>query len=644
MTRARCFVRPLLLLMLLALVACHREGGAPREKAAAARAQARPQTGGTLVVPIAPLKLSLHPLQGRNGFQPELWDGLHPSLLRLESHGARPPSVRGDLARFWDWSSADRTLTVRLRGNRVWEDTTRIDARDVTESYDAYLKAGLFGAPAPRTPRPAPRPSEGSSRGARGLPPLPRSGSPLLRVEALDDSTVRFAFRGDVSEWRASEIASHPILQASWLEKRPSDAGAAALSSGPPPSGAPFRIPQNLTGKNLTLRANPLLPFGTRPWVRRLLLEPCPGADSRVLRVAMSRADYVSDVPIFQLANWIGTDAPVALRRGEVASVEMLALKTGDPTLPPALREAIDLSLDRERLLRNLLTYRGEVYGGVAAGLLEPGGPPAPPPIDSLAVRAKARRDSLLALEDSLFVAQPETLSASARLDSLLRANPTPRFDLVRARALLDQLGLKDMDGDGLRGRFAAGDSSFMIETPVKLRVLYDRSNEFRERLLTYIEEDLFALGILLEPEPVDAETFFRRYEAGEFQAALVGFRPPPTPDLTPLWASWGRWNGSGYDSPTVDGLLNAALRSDDPARVEMLNREIEARVRRDRPALFLIYREEVDLVGLRVRGWEEGKGDLLGRLAHVWLADTTDLPSLGELAARGDSVRVRRR
>ncbi|MFN8547539.1 MAG: ABC transporter substrate-binding protein [Candidatus Eisenbacteria bacterium] len=583
---------------------------------------------------------SLHPLQGRNDSSREP-DGSTSPLLRLESRGARPPAVLATSRCFWDWSSADRTLTVRMRGYRVWEDTTRINARDVMESYDAYLKAGLFGSAPPKSTRPAVGAREGVPAAARGLSPLPRSGSPLLRVEALDDSTVRFAFRGDVSEWRAWEIASHPILAASWLEKRPSDAQAAALSSGPPPSGAPFRIPQNLTGKNLTLRANPLLPYGARPWVRRLLLEPCPGPDSRVLRVAMNRADYVNDVPVFQLANWIGNDAPVAMRRGAVASVEMLVLKSGDPTLPPALREALDLSLDRERLLKNLLTYRGEVYGGMAAGLLEPGGPPAPPPIDSVAVRAKARRDSLLALEDSLFVAQPETLSASARLDSLLRASPPPRLDLTRARALLDQMGLKDTDGDGLRGRFAAGDSSFILETPVKLRVLYDRSNEFRERLLTFVEEDLFALGILLEPEPVDAETFFRRYEAGEFQAALLGFRPPPTPDLTPLWASWGRWNGGGYDNLTVDGLLNAALRSDDPARVEALNREIEARVRRDRPALFLIYRQEVDLVGPRVRGWEEGEGDLLGRLAHVWLADTTDLPSLGELAARGESLRV---
>ena len=602
-----------MLLALLSLGACGRTREDAASSAHRTKTEARPRPGGTLLVPIAPLKLSLHPLQGRNSFQPEMWDGLHPSLLRLEARGARPPIVRGDLARVWSWSPEEHSLTLRMRHDRVWEDTTRIGARDVAASYDAYLKASLFAAPAPRA---------GSTGGRRG--------PELLRVEAVDDSTVRFVLRGDVAEWRGWEIASHPILAASWLEGRNERAGS-AVTSGPPPSGAAYRIPQNLTGKNLTLRANPLLPYGVRPWVRRLLLEPCPGADSRVFRVAMGRADYASDVPVFHLASWIGNDATVNARHGEVASVELLVFRDGDATLSPAMREAVTLAIDRERLLSNLLTWRGTRFGGVAAGILEPAGPPlgpaplAPPPGD-------APRDSRTAID-----------STAARLDSLLRASPPAGHDVARAKALLDQLGLVDGDGDGLRGRnlFAGGlDSSVVIEAPIKLRVLYDQTNEFRERLLTFIEEDLFAVGLLLEPEPVDAETFFSRYEAGEFQLALIGFRPPPTPDLSALWSSTGRWNGGRYESLSVDALIEEALRTDDPARVEALNREVEATVRRDRPAAFLIYREEVDLVSPRVRGWESTSGDLLGRLEHVWLADTTDLPSLAEMAQRSDSLR----
>ncbi|MCC7141305.1 MAG: hypothetical protein IT349_04315 [Candidatus Eisenbacteria bacterium] len=607
---------PFVLLCILLIAGCGRDSRQPAERPSAARTEGRPQSGGTLLLPVEPLRLSLHPLQGRNSFQPQLWDGLHPALLRPLPNGARSQIVRGDLARAWDWNEEERTLTLRLRGDRLWDDTTRVNARDVVASYEAYLDAGYFGSVLP-------------AGGTRAKPLPARGGALLLRVEALDDSLVRFVFRGDVAAWRAYEACSHPILSADWLDDRQKGKGSSL--SRPLPSAGAFRIPQNLTGKNLIFRANPLLPYVTRPWVRRVLFEPCPGVDSRVIRLAAGRADYVADVPIFHLVNWVPAEAQVAAHARGVASIEMLWFRWDDPLFTPAFREAISLAIDRDRLVSSLLSWRGHSYGGPAGGVLEP------------RVHALAPIDStkMAPAEPAVFgPSLPETLSVEARLDSLLRANPAPTHDVARAQALLDQLGFVDGDGDGLRGRaLFAGDSSSVIETPIRIRVLYDRSNELRERMLTYLEEDLFTIGLLLEPEPVDSDHFFSRFESGLFQAALLGFRPPEAPDLSPLWASWGRWNGGDYASLTVDGLIRTALSTSDDARLEQLNREIEARVRRDRPVAFLVYREEVDLVSPRVRGAAETRGDLLGRLSRVWLADTTDVPSLSEVLA--DSSRA---
>lgn len=610
---------PALLLGILLLVGCGNDTRRHPERAKLPPAEGRPQSGGTLLLPVEPLRLSLHPLQGRNPFQPELWDGLHPALLRPLPHGARPQIVRGDLARAWDWNEEERTLTLRLRGDRLWDDTTRVNARDVVASYEAYLDAGYFGAALP-------------AGGTRANPLPARGGALLLRVEALDDSLVRFVFRGDVAAWRAYEACSHPILSADWLDDRQQGKGASL--SRPLPSAGAFRIPQNLTGRNLIFRGNPLLPYGTRPWVRRVLFEPCPGVDARVIRLAAGRADYVADVPVFHLVNWVPEEAQVVAHGRGVASVELLWFRWDDPLFTPAFREAVSLAIDRDRLVKSLLTWRDRSFGGPAGGVLEPQ-VHALPPIDSTATPPP---------EPEVFgPSLPETLSAEARLDSLLRANPAPVHDVARAQALLDQLGFVDGDGDGLRGRaLFAGDSSSVIETPIRIRVLYDRTNELRERMLTYLEEDLFTIGILLEPEPVDSEPFFTRFESGLFQAALLGFRPPVAPDLAPLWASWGRWNGGDYSSLTVDGLIRTALSTSDDARLEQLNREIEARIRRDRPVAFLVYREEVDLVSPRVRGAAEARGDLLGRLSKVWLADTMDVPSLSEVLADSSRAFIR--
>lgn len=628
--------RPSLLLFALLVVCLAACGRSAQESEAEARraAGSAARKGGTLRVAIPDSRVSLNPLQGPQPFQIRLWDALYPRLFRVEPKGARPPEFVADLARSYYWDAAASHLTVRMRNDRVWEDTTRVQPEDVVATYRAYLDAGLLpewrstasASPGARTAGVLSRPARSSARPGA-----------LVSVEALGDSAVRFAFRPEVASWLALEAASLPVLPSAWLAKRSVGAGGETLwPSRLPASGGPFLLPAVPSGHVLTLRPNPLATSAQRPYLERVLFEACPGEDARILRLSLGRADVVFDVLPFRLERLLSiaqevrgaaaddaVESAPRLVPSAVESVELMALNWTAEGFSPALREALSLAVDRPRLVRDLFAYRGRNYAGIAAGFAEPAGPPP----DATASGSATGADSLARAE-------------AARFDSLLSGSGPPRFDPARAESLLSTVGLVDRDGDGYRGfaRFAApSDSVFgdVSETPFRLRLLYARGDDLHERLALALEEDLFRVGVRLEPEPVEPEALYDRFREGSFQAALLGFRPGRTPDLSSLWASWGRWNGMGYASPEVDELIGRVERSSDPIVVERAVREIEARIRRDRPAVFLVYRERLDLAGPTVRGLEHRAGEDLPRLERVWLADSSEARPPKGIASR---------
>jgi ABC-type transport system substrate-binding protein len=154
-----------------------------------------------------------------------------------------------------------------------------------------------------------------------------------------------------------------------------------------------------------------------------------------------------------------------------------------------------------------------------------------------------------------------------------------------------------------------------------RIRLIYDRGNGLREQIVTHLEEDLARVGVTLEPLALDGTEVLSRFLAGEFQVALLGFTPPETPDVSALWASWGRWNGGRYRSARTDSLVLRLLGSDDAREITRLSREIDDQIRRDVPATFLIRRSRVDLLAARVRGFDGSPASPLGRLEQVSLA-----------------------
>lgn len=150
------------------------------------------------------------------------------------------------------------------------------------------------------------------------------------------------------------------------------------------------------------------------------------------------------------------------------------------------------------------------------------------------------------------------------------------------------------------------------------VHMLYDRSNEVRERLATYLEEDLARVGIELRPIALDGPEVLRRYRSGEFETALLGFVPSAIPDCSGLWGSGGLWNGTGFRDARVDSLCREAQCAESLAGARELMLRIEERIRREMPVTFLVHRRRIDAISPLVNGFAGSTWQPLGPLEEV--------------------------
>jgi peptide/nickel transport system substrate-binding protein len=222
-----------------------------------------------------------------------------------------------------------------------------------------------------------------------------------------------------------------------------------------------------------------------------------------------------------------------------------------DPLLrDPAIREAIDLAIDRQDIIAGTL-------GGFAQ---ETTGPFVP---------------------------------GTWAFDPELASN---RHDPERSRALFASAGWTDSDGDGVLDR--AG-------RQLELGMLVDSGDTLKVGVAQRIKWQLFGVGVKANVEFLQMEDLLRgRLLPGSFQTALLQFNAAGDPD-TFLYLFWhsgriGSSNLARYSSAAVDRLIEAGRVESDVVKRVDLYRSIHREMARDRPAAFLFVPRR--LVGLSSR------------------------------------------
>ena len=166
---------------------------------------------------------------------------------------------------------------------------------------------------------------------------------------------------------------------------------------------------------------------------------------------------------------------------------------------------------------------------------------------------------------------------------------PVFDYDLRRAHALLEGLGLADRDGDGLRedrgGR------------PVRFTLLTQQGNTTRERAAQVLQADLRQVGIGVDVVPLEFGALIDRIVSMNFDAVYFGFLVSDTDPAANLdfWlssAAFHFWNPSQPTPATdwergIDELFGQQLTRSDMDERRRLFDEIQTLFAENQPILY---------------------------------------------------------
>ena len=299
---------------------------------------------------------------------------IHPLSRQVQRHLLFVPLARYDStltpvpygARRWTWSADRRILTLVLEPSLRWHDGRPTTAADAAFTIDAardpatgYMRAGDLAG--------------------------------LRAVRAADDTTLVLEFTARQAGFPLV-LCELPILPRHLLGDVPRSAMRAAAFNLAPVGNGPFRFVERVAGQRWVFERNPGFPsaLGGPPRLAGVVIAVVDEATTKFAGLASGELDVAGISP---------TMAPLAERDPALRVVSYPVLFTTalvfNVAKPPfddvRIRRAIDLSLDRTRIVR-----------AAVAGYATPAGGPAPAE-NPLALGFAPRQDTVLA--DSLLSA-----------------------------------------------------------------------------------------------------------------------------------------------------------------------------------------------------------------------------------------------
>ncbi len=245
----------------------------------------------------------------------------------------------------------------------------------------------------------------------------------------------------------------------------------------------------------------------------------------------------------------------------------------------------------------------GMAYVFMQFNLRDPKNPGRPHPVFS---NKSLRKALSMAVNRDAMVRNVFDSLAGVALGPTVRSYPTtPKslpsisFDSAKARQVLDSLGWRDSNGDGVRERNGR-DLTFSVLVP--------NSSKSREQMAVLIQEQLRQVGVKVTIESLDFPALMQRQSERDFDTMLWAWQLTPSPSgLRQTWASSSSRVKSGsnfgsYENPHFDALVDSALAEFNPERSKQLFSRAYNVIIEDAPAIWLYEPETVIGIHGRIR------------------------------------------
>ena len=328
------------------------------------------------------------------------------------------------------------------------------------------------------------------------------------------------------------------------------------------PIGAgPYRFVRYLPETMMELEANPNY-YRDKAKIQRVILKFVGGAGLNEL--LSGNVDFVGDADSSQIP-FVARDSRFRVYHMQYPGARAIYWKCDHPLFHDVrVRRALTLAINRRETLR-VLNLPGDL-----------------PITDGVFTRRQIRLGQL-----------PE---------------PLP-YDPVQARALLEEAGWKDRDGDDTREREGR---------PFRFTAIVQNANGI-DRLAVYVQAQLRQLGVQMEIQLLDPGLVSPRLDAGDFEAVFMIQQAGSQTQRK----YFGSQNLLGYQNLDVVRLTDQAVVTADPDELDRIYRGLTEILRADLPVTRLVPYTNTIFAHRRVGGpialLQLGEGD---NIEHLWLED----------------------
>jgi peptide/nickel transport system substrate-binding protein len=329
--------------------------------------------------------------------------------------------------------------------------------------------------------------------------------------------------------------------------------------SNQPLSYGPWRLAKWDPQDKVVLEPNPAFsgPAEFKPKLNRVVFRVIPEYATRVIELESGKIDLMEALLVSD-ADRIREDHPeIDLVRRGWRSMDYVAWNLSDPLFQDKnVRKALALAANTDDMMAKLLTSKtGERYARPAIGTITP-------------ALCGVHNDDVKPLS----------------------------YDQQQAKALLEAAGWKDTDGDkvldkdGKKFEFTLGTNT---------------GNKRRADAAVLLQDQFKQIGVVVNLEKVESNTFFENLRKKQYQAALAGWSAALFVDPSSMWHcdTPGRkyeFNFTGYCNPEVDALIDQGLSTADPKLATPFWKDVQAKIYEDQPYLFLWWMDEI--VGVHER------------------------------------------
>ncbi|RMG97407.1 MAG: hypothetical protein D6708_01520 [Candidatus Dadabacteria bacterium] len=376
--------------------------------------------------------------------------------------------------------------------------------------------------------------------------PLRSQFAAFASVEALDDATVRF---------RLARPSANPILLFDFRILPAHRFSGTALGAGDPQAvgTGPFRFDEWSAAGELRFVANPEYHRSGQPGLRQVEAAPVPDDNIRNELLRYGAVDLVPvvrprDIPVLEELSG------VRLYPYSTLSYAFVGLNFRNPVLADVrVRRAMARGIDRQAMLKAHYGGRGVVISG-----------PFPPS------------------------------SWAYNFD----VKPWPHEPDAAAR-LLEEAGLVDADGDGVREKDGE---------PVRLRLVSLATDEAQKAVVLDLQQQLRRLGFGVDVKFLEPAAWRKAvFQDHAFDLVLAEWTFDHSVNIYSLFhsaeAGPGRNNLGAYANPEVDRLLEQSRRAPNSEVLRAVYGELHRVLHDDLPYLFLWSLSRYAAVATRIEG-----------------------------------------